>query len=288
MSFIPVLSRLGLAVGLSLVVVSTAFATPAWQPQSSERLVKLPPRYLEKSIEHDFAQSALGTAMQETESTLGLKGSTLNDLQQALANADGEIRTNLRHQFLSEKRAYLDLMAQRNSYRRQQLETKHRLFQDMLQRLTSSTVTQDPEAAEILALQNAAADRFETSLEVVDQSVLDAPHMAESRYAQAYSENRQALEQVMKRINNHDMTRVPATENGVALSHKDHIRHMVSAVQSDLALLQQEETLLGYMAKLVALDAMALAEEGLDAERADGEALPPLDPAQNVSFFLTN
>jgi hypothetical protein len=43
------------------------------------------------------------------------------------------------------------------------------------------------------------------------------------------------------------------------------------------------------MAKLVALDAMALAEEGLDEELLDSDvAETSLTPAKNVSFFLNN
>jgi len=61
------LTRLSLALAIGASVSLTALsvqAAPAWKPQSSERLVKLPPRYLEKSIDHDFATSALGSAMQ--------------------------------------------------------------------------------------------------------------------------------------------------------------------------------------------------------------------------------
>ena len=38
-----------------------------WQPQSSERLVKLPPSYLKKSLDRDFAGSGLGQALKSTE-----------------------------------------------------------------------------------------------------------------------------------------------------------------------------------------------------------------------------
>ena len=36
---------------------------PSWSPKSSERLVKLPPSYLKKSLDRDLAESQLGTAI---------------------------------------------------------------------------------------------------------------------------------------------------------------------------------------------------------------------------------
>jgi len=180
-------------------------------------------------------------------------------------------------------------MSQRNDYRRKQLETKHRLFKDMLTTITRDNASRTVEEESIAALQNAAVKRFESALTKVDQRLFETPDLAESRYSKTYTENRTAIENLMARIDGHDMTRVPVSEQGIVLNRKDHIRRMASAVQSDLALLAQEETMLGYMAKLVALDAMSLAEEGLDAELADSDVQPTaLNPSQNVSFFLTN
>ena len=60
---------------------------------------------------------------------------------------------------------------------------------------------------------------------------------------------------------------------------------------SSLALLDQEENILGYMAKLVALDAMALAEEvaaddsGADGG-SDGVEMGELSVSSAVDFFI--
>ena len=58
--------------------------------------------------------------------------------------------------------------------------------------------------------------------------------------------------------------------------------------ESELAILQQEETILGYMAKLVALDAMALSEEGLNAEIADSDIPDMSSPAASVDLFIAS
>lgn len=276
--------------GVVLVgTMSLAQGAPKWTPQSSERLVKLPPSYLQKSIDHDFARSELGTAIQEKEENLSLKGNTLGDLQNAIETADGEVRSDLRHQFLAEKRNYLAMMSERNELRRKHLLTKRRLFDDMLNRLSAEEGAMTPEKEELLALQDAAAQRFESSLSKVDQRLFEAPDLEESKYSQQYAQNKTAIEQLVARIDGHKMNEMPVSENGVILTREEHVRRMVADVQTELAVLDQEETILGYMAKLVALDAMALAEEGLDEELLDSDvAQNSLTPAKNVSFFLNN
>ncbi|WP_135075477.1 hypothetical protein [Terasakiella sp. SH-1] len=268
---------------------SVALSAPNWTPQSSERLVKLPPSYLKKSIDHDFANSALGSAIAEKEENISLKGGTLGDLQKAIETADGDVRGELRHQFLAEKRNYLSMMSERNDLRRKHLRTKKRLFDDMMDRLSQEEGAMTPEKEELIELQKAAAERFESSLAQVDQRLFEAPELEESKYSKAYAQNRTAIEQLVARIENHRMNQSPVSENGVELTREEHVRRMMADVQTELAVLDQEETILGYMAKLVALDAMALAEEGLDEELLDSDvAVTSMTPAKNVSFFLSN
>lgn len=288
--------RLALILGsvfiLGAVLIGTtsqALSAPAWQPQSSERLVKLPPSYLKKSIDHDFARSELGTAIQQSEENISLKGNTLGDLQKAIDTADGEVRGELRHQFLSEKRNYLSMMSDRNDLRRTHLRTKKRLFDDMLKRLSQENGAMTPEREELIELQNAATERFESSLAKVDQRLFEVSDLEESKYSKKYSQNKSAIEKLIARIDTHSMSATALSDNGLEMSREEHVRRMVADVQTELAVLDQEETILGYMAKLVALDAMSMSEEGMDAELLDSDvATNTLTPANNVSFFLNN
>ncbi|MBT5939939.1 MAG: hypothetical protein HOG95_08405, partial [Rhodospirillaceae bacterium] len=62
-----------IAVGALLASASNVQAAgnstdiPAWNPKSSEKLIKLPATYLKKSLDHDFQESTLGLAIQKTE-----------------------------------------------------------------------------------------------------------------------------------------------------------------------------------------------------------------------------
>ena len=89
----------------------------SWSPKSSERLVKLPSTYLKKAIDQDFAKSSLAAALNDTGEEIKFKVKTLEDLRGAIERADGDLRTELRHQYLAEKRAYLTLVAKHQKMR---------------------------------------------------------------------------------------------------------------------------------------------------------------------------
>ena len=116
-------------------VMAANSGSPTWQPKVSERLVKLPPAYMKKSLDRDFARSALGQAVQDIEREIGLKTQTLADLQQAIEQADGDVLIELKHQFLAEKRGYLDMMQQKQSLQRKQVSTRHRVLERLLAKL---------------------------------------------------------------------------------------------------------------------------------------------------------
>lgn len=275
---------------LATTVLGTSLAqadNANWSPQSSERLVKLPPNYLKKSLDHDFQQSSLGEALGETEENISLKGQTLADLKQAIGSSNGDVRLELRHEFLAEKRAYLDMMTERNALRRQHLETKRNLFEDMLDHLNAQE-NLGPGAEELIANQDAAFERFESTYAEVDKNFFATNMEPESKYAQQFSQNMQAIEQLVARIENHKMNASSMTDDGLPLTRKEHLRRLVSDVQSELSIIEQEETILGYMAKLVALDAMDLAEDGMDMELADSDVTNALKPSTSVSYFLDN
>ncbi len=43
-------------------------AQPNWQPQASERLVRLPADYMKKAVDRDFANSELAAALSDADS----------------------------------------------------------------------------------------------------------------------------------------------------------------------------------------------------------------------------
>ena len=272
------------AAGESDALVASA---ATWSPQSSERLVRLPPRYLKKSLDRDFAESPLGAALNNAKTKIGHKGNTLADLQASVEQSEGELRLELRHQFLAEKRAYLDLMANQIDLHRQQAKTRLKLFERMLGDLARKKASDTPSTRELVAKQILARDRLQSSLAQVDLKVFETAAATESRYAVKYGENVQAVEQLLSRINMHGMNQ-SLTSEGIEMNKEEFIRHMAVEAEAELALADQDDTILGYMAKLVALDAMSLSEEAMDAELADSPLPGNTSPATAVNFFMSN
>lgn len=280
----------GIAFTLMLAVaapVGAQEADPDWHPDSSERLVKLPATYLKKSLDRDFAESSLGSALQGANDELGAKAKSLADLQGAITRAEGETRLELRHQFLHEKRAYVELMSRRNELQRKHVAIQTRLLEDLLARMRPRAGEQSPVRMELIKRQDAARARFESSLANVDMALFDASSAPESKYSAKYSENAAAIEQLVARIQSHNMNETTLIE-GETMSKEDYVRQMLADAQAEAALVDQEGTILGYMAKLVALDAMQLAEETIDPNFADVAAADRVAPAANVHFFINN
>ncbi len=91
----------------------------------------------------------------------------------------------------------------------------------------------------------------------------------ESRYAAAYAVNLAAIERLSAAVKAHPMNH-EARSDTAGLSKEDHLRGLIAGAEAELANLDQEATILGFMAKLVSLDAMALSEDVLGDE-ADAE-----------------
>ena len=244
----------------------------SWSPKSSERLVKLPSTYLKKAIDQDFAKSSLAAALNDTGEEIKFKVKTLEDLRGAIERADGDLRTELRHQYLAEKRAYLTLVANHQKMRERRAKTKIRVYERLLRKMRRNKGGQTPQRAALIEKQQQARSRFESAAPKVDAKLFKSALLSESKYAREYARNVSAIEKLVQAINSHPMNE-RADINGKGLSKEDFIRQLVGETEADLAVLEQERTVLGYMAKLVALDAMALTETltSDDTDIADGQ-----------------
>jgi len=292
-NFRPI-SLASLAAGVTavfLIAGSTAGArTPAeeatWSPRASEHLIKLPSNFLKKAIEQDYAKSSLAAAVRETEEKMNLKVRTLEDLRGAMEKAEGDLRIELRHQFLAEKRAYLDLVADHQSLRRRHARTKIRIYENLLGKIKRDNTALTPQRAALIDKQTAARTRFENTIAKVDAKLFRSSLMTESKYAREYAKNVTAIEQLVQAVNAHPMNEQPKLD-GAIVSREDFLHQMIGDNEATIAVLDQEQSILGYMAKLVALDAMALSEAVNGGDIAGTEArTAETDVTSAVDFFV--
>jgi len=287
----PPISTASLAVcviAAALMAGSAAGArTPddeaTWSPRTSERLIKLPSNFLKKAVDQDYAKSSLAAAVKDTEEKMALKIKTLEDLRGAMDQAEGDLRVELKHQFLAEKRAYLDLVADHQSLRRKHARTKIRLYESLLGKIKRDNSALTPQRAALIDKQNAARARFESTIAQVDAKLFRSSLATESKYAREYAKNVAAIEQLVQAVNAHPMNEQPKLD-GAVVSREDFLRQLIGENEANLAVLDQEQSILGYMAKLVALDAMALSEAvnggdiaGAEAETAETDVTSAVD-----------
>ncbi len=278
-----------LMVSASLIVISDAAsaktADAEWNPAVTERLVKLPQTHLKKSLDRDFARSGLAGALANAEEEIKYKVETLGDLRTAADQATGDLQIELRHQLLAEKRAYLNLVKGRQDLRRQALEKRKKVYGRILAKVLRAKGGNTEERVELVRQQEAAQARFKKSADAVDMKVFASFDAPQSKYAGEYAKNLSAANALLQAISKHPMQRQATDADPV--DKADYLRRLVADAEGELSLVQQETEIVGYMAKLVALDAAAFSEElandGDDTtEQAD--AVSPVTSA--LSFFI--
>lgn len=258
-----------------------------WAPKSSERLIKLPGSYLKKAVDRDFAKSGLAQALQEAETALRLKHQTLEDIQSAMERADGQVRIDLRHRFLGEKRAYLELVARHQQLRRKRAQTKVRLYERLLRKLGFKRDAMTPQKAALIEKQQAALSRLNATSARVDTKLFKSTMAKESKYAASYAANLAAIERLNAAIKAHPMND-EAKFDTAGMSKEDHLRGLVAAAEAELATLDQEAGMLGLMAKLVSLDALALSDDVIGgADGAGEDGAPEQGLTKAVDLFVT-
>ncbi len=285
-------SLMAAAASLALIfAVPHAMAAPgdgaSWQPNSSEKLVKLPASYLKKAVDQDYKRSPLAAEMADTESRIRLKLQTLGDLRDAAGRADGELKLELRHQLLAEKQAYLKLMARHHDLRRRRAQTRIQLYEGLLRKLGRDGAGMTPQRIALAEKQESARKRFDASVGKVDMVLFRSSVTSESRYGRDYAKNVAAIESLVHAINRHPMN-AKAEIDGKPVSKQDYLRQLAAENEAELATVQQEEGILGYMAKLIGLDALALSEAVTGTDPNDKpEAGDTASVASAVEFFVS-
>ena len=257
----------------SVLLLSSASALAddsSWSPVSSEQLVRMPASYLDKYVEQDFRDSALSSRIVEIDEGIAEQLQHMKGLHESIEQTSGEPLTELRHQLLVAKSDYLDLIEEKQSLDRNALDKKAGVYERVLSKLKrSKRRTSDPVSAQLVADQEAARQRMEQSVAMVDQVLAMSPTTKQSRYAEQYGDNLARIEELKTVIVGHVANAGPAVD-GEEVTREEFVRHLLTNIDAERSILDQEQLMLGYMAKLVALDAHMLEQEvalGIDLDK---------------------
>jgi hypothetical protein len=261
-----------LLVAITMVCASgTAVAgqAPDWQPVSSEKLISLPANYLTQTIESDFLASPLAAQMDALDQSMNEVVTTMHEVKSAIEGVSGEALVELKHQFLQAKSDYLDLMAQKQILDQQAMDTRRTIYEKVLTKVNRAN--QKANSLEVIELKQAqknARKRMESAKALVDNALLEAGD-GNSEYSNDYAKNMSKLEALKAAINIHTANASPAVD-GQQVSKSDFVRHLLTSLNAEQAIFDQEKLMLSYMAKLVAMDAQTLEHQLLASSEEDG------------------
>lgn len=261
-----------LVVAISLVsTAAMAGQQPNWQPVSSEKLISLPANYISQTIESDFMSSPLAAQIDALDESMGEVVTTMHDLKAAVEGANADEQVELKHQFLQAKSDYLDLMAQKQNLDQKAIDTRRKIYEKVLGKINKANINANSrEVIELKQMQKNARSRMEKAKALVDNALLEAGDNS-SDYSNDYAKNMSKLEALKSAINSHSAN-AGAAIDGQTVSKSDYVRHLLTSLNTEQAIFDQEKLMLGYMAKLVAMDAQTLEHQLLASSEENGEA----------------
>ena len=263
--------------GLSISGSQTALSQNGshWQPQLSEKILMLPPKHLNEVIETDFGKSGLANHMTNIESEISEQVSMINELASNIDNYENAELIEARHQVIVGKKNYIELLGEQNLLKQQRIKTKLNLLAN-LENAVTRNFHKTENQSEISELQNELESRSSEVAAKLTQEISLETLQDESKFSKAFNKKMTAISALKDAIASHRMQ----SQSGIDanLSKAEIIREMKLNTEAELALVDIENELLGHMAHLLSLDAMALAEDS---------ASQSFDVATNVMNFST-
>ena len=284
----PVMMAALTGIALTLSGQALASSPPGWQPQISEKILVLPQKQLERAIQRDFAASPLASDMMNVDQQIASEVMNIQSLSENQHLYEGDAAIEVKHQVLAAKRTYIGLMGEQIGMKRKKLQTKLRLYR-YLARTALRNDSNLAEQLEITAAIDAAQQRAGAVESELREELFYSTNLPESKFSEDYAANRQAIESLQSAIANHPLKQADGDID--ALRNKiEELQRLAISIEAQLAILEMEDEVLGHMAKLLSLDAMAFAEEVAEIAYLANEEAPNnaefRSPAAGVKLFV--
>jgi hypothetical protein len=192
------------------------------------------------------------------ETQLSDQVSAIDQLKQNLSRYNGQEQIEARHQIIVGKKTYIELLGQQIDLKRERLHTKLGLLKRLDRNLSRDTAQQKT-ASDVAQLQADAKSRIEGISSKLREQIALETLTKETNFSKAFDKNMAAISALKDAIANHRMQSRLGLDSGATKA--DMLRQLMLDTEADLALIEIETELLGHMAHLLSLDAMALAED---------------------------
>ena len=228
-----------------------------WKPQIVEKMYVLPPQHLNKVLNNDFNKSILALNLQNKDELIKNKIDKITELSSILPGASVEETLEIKHQIIINKRDYIKDMNDLLKMKKQKLVTKKMIFNKIKKRIDQKSISNKANNG-FLENKNNAIERAQK----IDFKILESTShntSKKSKYFEQYQVNKDALNSLKLAIEKHPMSK----QNILSKDPKNKleaIRNYIHNIETEIAVLEMKEQIINYMAKIVSLDAMQLAE----------------------------
>ncbi len=254
-------------LNLSIIIISSLFYSQMciannnsgeWKPQIVEKMFVLPPKHLNKVLNNDFNNSILALNLQNTDSKIKSKINKINDLKILLKpGLSTEDNMEINHQIIVNKRDYIKDMNNLLTMKKQKLNTKKAFFKELEKKIKNKKIVNKNISKFMENKKNALKRSKSLDFKILEDT--SSEFVKKSKYFEQYQINNNAIKKLELAIKNHPMNKQNVMSKDPQ-NKLEAIQNFIQNIDSEIAVLDMKEQIISYMAKMVALDAMSLAE----------------------------
>ena len=253
-----------------------------WKPQIVEKMYILPPKQLNRVLENDFRSSSLAAILNNKDKKIKSRHLKITNLNEAILGFEGEEKIELQHQLIVEKKDYIKDMHKMLKMKKKELNTKKLFFKNIEKRVKIKN-SLNLHKSSLLKKRDTILKKSSN----LDNKILDNVFFSsskKSKYSEAYSKNKSAIVSLREAIKKHPMSNF--NSKSVTSNKINSINNYIENIENEVAIIELKEELLNYMAKLVALDAMQLAEHITENNDDENNSINYNDPNDAIEFFI--
>jgi hypothetical protein len=280
-------------IKLFLIILSVSFYTAnslaqsnvnGWKPQIVEKMYVLPPKHLNKVLNNDFNKSLLAINLQNTDNKIKNRIEKISELNSLLPGSSKEEGLEIQHQIIINKRDYIKDMNDLLIMKKQKLNTKKIFFKKIKKKFKGNSL-KNKTTSNFLNNKSTAIQRSQK----LDFKILENTSYnlsKRSKYFKQYQINKDAVKNLKLAIEKHPMSNKNILYKD-PLNKVEAINNYVHEIDTEIAVLEMKEQMINYMAKIVALDAMSLAEKVAFDDENNNKVVPTNfnDPVNVISVF---
>ena len=255
-----------------------------WKPQIVEKMYVLPPKHLNKVLNNDFNKSLLAINLQNTDNKIKNRIEKISELNSLLPGSSKEEGLEIQHQIIINKRDYIKDMNDLLIMKKEKLNTKKIFFKKIKKKFKGNSL-KNKTTSNFLNNKSSAIQRSQK----LDFKILENTSYnlsKRSKYFKQYQINKDAVKKLKLAIEKHPMSNKNILYKD-PLNKVEAINNYVHEIDTEIAVLEMKEQMINYMAKIVALDAMSLAEKVAFDDENNNKVVPTNfnDPVNVISVF---